>query len=725
MKKLSFLMFVLIFLFTASCGIMDAMDKLGKSAESIAESIEQVSDAATSLLNKINDISRLVDSKLESGEINQEIADMIDGRLYILTQSIESAIQNTGGYMFDRLDGSVDNAFGELDILLDDLMAGVLGNYVPAIIDQVSSQMQLQINTITSSLEDLIILTAGQTVYVIDKTFNGLIITISSVILAIGLLVFALVFLRKGRKLTGANYIGVGIFVIFLAFFLVIILVPSVRGRILTGFDYAAALDVKEIPPKITAVVPENIVLGKTQRIYIYGRHLNQLKNVAVKLTQGDQEIFTFPKSTHIVNTSNRIVLGNLDKELRWFIPAYPVFKQYMQDQGALTTITENQAIQIGNTLSQVHYSHIKPGISAPQTVNIGGLHHLNMNVMAMSSTPSISKALPIKPELNKVKEKTKDLVIAEVGGIKAGNLLEIFNKFFKQQYRIEEGDYGLQVLDDSVRIESPQFLIVSNPPPPVPHPDIFIMDLNWSGGITPISRQSATLDVTFGFKHPESVPRDFNARVITVPTTTPLTINVPEGKIAAAMSGNRITVTSNPFNIDDSGNYSFVCSIDDQNQVKESDESNNTFTKVLTVGEFVYDVTLDRFFLEPLSSTVKKGGEFSFSLVADAGGNPTSSCQKVIELNKDETTSLPCQFTFTAMKEGQNVMITFVPIMEVSFGLMEFLNFTMNLGNSVWQKHLDVNPTGLGDIKEYDILRETQHYKLHGKMTVTRTRSE
>ncbi len=106
MKKLTCVLCVLVILFTASCSIKGAMDKLGKSAENIAESIEQVSDAATSLLNKINDISRLVDSKLESGEINQEVADLIDGRLYILTQSIESDIQNTGGYMFDRLDRS-------------------------------------------------------------------------------------------------------------------------------------------------------------------------------------------------------------------------------------------------------------------------------------------------------------------------------------------------------------------------------------------------------------------------------------------------------------------------------------------------------------------------------------------------------------------------------------------------------------------------------------------
>jgi len=76
-------------------------------------------------------------------------------------------------------------------------------------------------------------------------------------------------------------------------------------------------------------------------------------------------------------------------------------------------------------------------------------------------------------------------------------------------------------------------------------------------------------------------------------------------------------------------------------------------------------------------------------------------------------------------MKEGQNVMITFIPILEVQIGFLSFLNYAANLGNVVWSKHLDVNTTGMGDIREYDILRETAHYKLHGKMTVTRKRTE
>ena len=50
--RIFLLMFLLIIL--PECGIKKAMEKLGPAAESIAESIEKVSNAATSLLNKIN-----------------------------------------------------------------------------------------------------------------------------------------------------------------------------------------------------------------------------------------------------------------------------------------------------------------------------------------------------------------------------------------------------------------------------------------------------------------------------------------------------------------------------------------------------------------------------------------------------------------------------------------------------------------------------------------------
>jgi hypothetical protein len=72
-------------------------------------------------------------------------------------------------------------------------------------------------------------------------------------------------------------------------------------------------------------------------------------------------------------------------------------------------------------------------------------------------------------------------------------------------------------------------------------------------------------------------------------------------GKIAAASSGNRVVVTSNPFTVRDKGAYNYICSVDDANEIRESNEANNAFSKYLSVGEYVYDAALTNFSFEAL----------------------------------------------------------------------------------------------------------------------------
>jgi len=724
MKAIKLILLILALLFTTTnCGIKKAMGKLGESAESIAASIEKVTNAATDLLNKINDISRLVDSKLESGEITQGIADLIDGRLQTVSELLETTIQNSGGYVFDRLDGSVDNAFDELGKLLDELLNGVLGNYIPAIIDQISAQMQLQINTITSSMEDLIVVTAGQTIYVIDKTINGLVITFSIIILAIGLIIFAIIFLRKGRRITGANYIGIGLIAIFLAFFLVLALSSTVRGMVISGFDYGAELKVKEITPKITGIIPQNIVLGKTKRIYIYGTHLNKLEKITVKLTQGGSEKFSFPRSTLIVNTSNRIILGNLDKELQWTVPLFRVFRAYMAETAISGTITESQMVQVNRSLNATQYPEIKPGVSVTGTSPSVTIHHSGAQPgLSITSAAALHSLQNQRVEFAAISKQRMNIAVKALGPARSAQYLRNINTFFFNRYKIAEGDYGLIVFADTVRIESPQYITVNNPPPPIPDPDIFVMNMNWTGSVIPVARQSASLDITFGFTHPEQIQRSFNARITTIPYTTSIRVNVPEGKIAAASSGNKTIVTTNPFTISATGSYLFNCSVDDENEINESVESNNTFSKYLQVGEYLYDVTLTNFSFELLSSSpLSQNVKLSFSLIADAGNNPTGNCQGSATVKSNTTTPLNCSFGFPGMREGQTVMLTFIPVVKISiFGL----KYNFSLGNVTWQKHLDVNPTGMNENREYDILREGKNYKLHGKMTITRKKS-
>ena len=54
--------------------------------------------------------------------------------------------------------------------------------------------MTAQVNNLQRAAEDVITLTFGNVFIVIDKTINGIVIIISIVLLAIGLIVVALIF---------------------------------------------------------------------------------------------------------------------------------------------------------------------------------------------------------------------------------------------------------------------------------------------------------------------------------------------------------------------------------------------------------------------------------------------------------------------------------------------------------------------------------------------------
>jgi len=325
------------------------------------------------------------------------------------------------------------------------------------------------------------------------------------------------------------------------------------------------------------------------------------------------------------------------------------------------------------------------------------------------------------KMSLTDVVNKRKETVTGILGAVRYEQYIGSVNTFFFNNFKIAEGDYGLKVFADTL-IESPQFVTVINPPPPIPDPDIFVMDVNWTGGVIPAAKQSATLDITFGFSHPEQIQRSFNAKITTVPYTTSISVNVPEGRIAAASSGNRTTVTTNPFSVSTKGTYEFNCTVDEANDITETDETNNTFSKNLNVGEYVYDIVLANFSFELLNTfPYSQEVRLTYNLVATAGSNPSSNCAGGVNVNRNTTTPLNCNFKYPGLHEGQTIMLTFIPIVEVK---IFFMTFKFSLGNVTWQKYLDVNPTGTKEMEEYDILREGSGYKIHGKMTVTRRKS-
>jgi len=280
--------------------------------------------------------------------------------------------------------------------------------------------------------------------------------------------------------------------------------------------------------------------------------------------------------------------------------------------------------------------------------------------------------------------------------------------------YKINEGDYGLVVYNDSTRLESPQFVTVTNPPPPVPDPDIFIMGMGWSDGLVPVAGQNTTLDIRLGFSHPEQIERSFNIRVTTVPSVASFTVNVPMGKIAAASSGNQVVVTTNAFKINNPGSYAFHCSVDEQNEIRETMETNNTYSKSLSMGEYLYDVVLNNFSFEATDS--KKGIIMDYSIVVDAGTLPTDNCKKSVTFTGNALTPLDCSFNLTGMRAGQTIMLTFLPTLKVPFIFGKYI--TVNLEAESWQKELNFNTS------QDDIMSQGKNYTFRGKMTITQRRS-
>src|SRR4030042_2932159 len=127
----------------------------------LVSELKDLTKTANDLLENINSITQQIDSKVESGELSQEIGNLIDERLNTISQIIETTIQNSGGFLFDQVNGTIDNAFLNISLLLDQIKTGILDETLPNLINQISMQLQMNINTISASVEDIVVLTFG------------------------------------------------------------------------------------------------------------------------------------------------------------------------------------------------------------------------------------------------------------------------------------------------------------------------------------------------------------------------------------------------------------------------------------------------------------------------------------------------------------------------------------------------------------------------------------
>lgn len=576
MKKLKVLLCASAMFIMSGCGLIS--------------SLTDVTTTANQLLGSIDDIVRQIDESVQNGDLTEEVGNLIDERLENLADILQETIQNSGGFLFDQANGTINNIFANISALLDQIKQGILDDSLPTLIHQLSTELQAQINLLSSNIEDIIVLAFGNTFILIDKTTNSVVIIASVILLALGLFVFALVlFSRKNRKLNAARIIGLSFMGLYIVFFLLMIFSFRIRGNIIAGFNYGSKYQGTQLTPAVTNLFPEKFVIGKNDKIFIYGKHLNLVKKLSVTLNTNNVSNFTFPENTIIVKSANRIVLGNFGT-LNWRIPSFNAFRREMSP--ALGSLLSGGAfITYSNNINNKLYEAVAPPQNLVHNVVLHNLVHegVPMPVHNAALTHAGTVTLLNASEAIRIREQQAASIF---GGTNGALLERTIKEYYLRRFLLPEGDYGLVVHDSTVQVESPQLLTIFNPPPPVV-PDIYPIDITWSGGQPGIQGQENSIDIVLGFAHPEQDSVPFTIYLTTVPNVKTETITVPLSVIESARISNTAMVRSGMIKPTSAGNLNFRIIADYNSAVGETNEGNNELNKNLPVMSYVYDAAV------------------------------------------------------------------------------------------------------------------------------------
>ncbi|MDX1909779.1 MAG: CARDB domain-containing protein [Bacteroidia bacterium] len=676
----------------------------------LISSLTDMTQNASQLLEDISEVTRLIDSQVESGELSQEAADLIDERLDKLSEVLETAIQNNGGFLFDQVNGSVDNVFANVSELLDQIKTGILDDSLPALISQLSGELQLQTNLIASALEDIIVITFGNTMILVDKTTNSLVILLSVIFLAIGLLVFGLTLFRKDRPIKGARIFGVVFMCLYVVFFLLMCLWSGLRGYVIAGFDFAKANQAVQVLPKITGAVPERFVLGKNDRITLYGNHLNLLDSLQIRLMLNDQTKLTFPAGTVIVATRNRIILSNFGEQLNWRPLTHQSFTQQFKAKNNNVALNEVQLEKYSRQVNESLYPRLK---RVSGVVNVGGTAGTVLSTGSPATRPRSTQP-PVTKPIREVRGDLSAVIWGQTQGLAIENII---GEVMLNTFNLPEGSYGITAFSGNQRVESPQFIQFVYPPPPPPKPDVYPVALRWLNNIEPVAGNTVRLELEVGLLHPEEIRQAFSARITSTPATSVTTVQFPEGVIAAATGSNTTRVTSSPFTIRNPGDYTFNVVLDEQNRVNESRENNNSGSYVLKVREYVYDVTLT---VESFESTEdNESGEDEYRIDFKATGPNNEILEFQFDKNggPGQVYAVNQTKTFSGLRPGERVFST-TSGYEGDSGLRGDNDY---LGGASHHFDLSASPTGNQDTRETTYTLNARDYKLNLRYVVTR----
>lgn len=602
--------------------------------------VKDLTENANDILRHIDDLTREVDSKIATGELDRDVGALLDERLQKLREELAIAVEDQGGFLFDEANGTLDQTLGSVSGILDQIEEEILMGAVPAVINDLSSQLTLQTTQISGQLEDLITLSFGNAFVLVDKTVNGVVIILSILLLAIGVIVMTILLLRRREELGRAGMIGLVLGGVYVLFFLSVLIVPPVRGYVISGLDLGINIEQQLLRPQITGAFPEIFTVGDDDRLVIYGKHLEKVAAPKVRLFRGDQPVFDFPAATVAAVTRNRVILSGFEEALGW---SPPEFEEIAPEifPGGLSELLEARYTKLAYARHEVQYPGraFSPGlIVAPEivspTVEVAEAPTPRMHVarravigMTLADTSlarvSVSTLPSARIKAAGLHAATVELATAIFVSEEQGEeVVSDITKVFKERFKIDEGDYSLRLFDGDSLVATPQFLSLAYPPPPPPKPDLHPLAVSWAAGLEPAKGDQASIKVRIGIAYPQEVKAGFRVSLTSSPAVDIDDLIVSRQQVETAQATGFLDLTTRPFLLPTEGTHQITVHADSRSNVGEESEGNNTVTAPLRVRSVKYDVTVQ--LIDFQSEVSKDGGEdeYRIDIAVDATGH-------------------------------------------------------------------------------------------------------
>jgi hypothetical protein len=664
----------------------------------VVKNLEDITEHANEILEELAELSRTVNSQVETGQLTETLGETIDERIENLAKTVEELLINGGGFVFDEVNGTLNSTFDNVEGLIETLNEEILMGSIPANIQLLSNELLIHSNNLAGHAEDLINLTFGNTSILISQATDAAITIIAWSILGGGLLLIILMLIIFGSKMNKGTRIFVIILVIlFLVIPISFLFVPPVKAFVLKSMNVGEEIKARALEPRLVGITPTDYEIGTDDKLIAFGMHLDQLKadSVEIGLYQSDTRKVAFTKASVKVITSSKIILSDFDKSnLNWTRFRY-------------AELSNKYAEIIRTPLPQLQYKNL----SVKENVK-------KVNTRFLLKDFRVDYDLIRQPIKTKVKPNVVNPNIGNRGVQEESQrrppLLANVYRVMQARYNIAAGDYELRVYKkgEADPIRGSQHVVISYPPPPPPKPDVFPMDIKWLGG-NPVKGENAKVQVKLGVIYGEEADKGIQVGMSGISGLR--SINVTRSQLNDATS-NYLWLTTGQFSVNQPGNFNVTANADAQSRLSESNEGNNLQNKSLRVRDYRFTATVK--WKNFVSHHKMDGGivsdedEYRIDIITSV---PGYSDWKV-DYNKNgephNTYTINQSKTFTNLPEGARLYF-FTAGKEADSGMRGDDDGMGSKGGSMTLNNVNS--------KTEPIQLKTSHYTINGEVTYTK----